>query len=65
MSDRDAIIAEVRKYLADIDAHASPDRLGGGRTELWLRALIEEVDSDERKRCPGPSLVETTDQSKM
>ncbi len=41
---RAALITEVRKHLADIDAHASPDRLGGGRAELWLRALVKEID---------------------
>ena len=47
-TDRAARIAEVRQRLAEIDAHANPAKLGGGWTVLHLRALLEQVDEDQR-----------------
>ncbi len=46
--ERAALIAEVRQWLAEIDAHADPAKLGGGWTVLHLRALLEQIDEDQR-----------------
>lgn len=40
----DETIREIRQYLILRNQNASLDKLGGGRTELWLRILINEVD---------------------
>jgi hypothetical protein len=45
MKNPNPIIEEVRKYLNDLDQSASPDKLGGGRTNLWLRELLKEIDN--------------------
>ncbi len=55
-AERAARIAEVRQWLADRDANANPTKLGGGWTELHLRAMLEEINATQIERHPwyGP-----------
>jgi hypothetical protein len=46
---RARLIEEARARIAEIDRNERPDRLGGGRIAMLLRALIEEIDERAQK----------------
>ncbi len=54
----DQIIQEIRDYLNEISTTSTPDKLGGGRTNLWLKILLEEIDNH---KSIGPKVQDMLD----